>query len=74
MTYPFLYRVAGYDDEAFTSQGILFASSFAEASSKLEDDYGNTLDTIKLSALESGNSYVIPEDIFNKLAEYENFS
>lgn len=56
--YPTLYWVEYWDSFNHTTQktsGCVFASTFAEAMSKVEDYYGDDLCTVKLKMLEEGN-------------------
>ena len=68
MTYPFVYKVhiVFDNDEYHVEHGIGFASSFAEAATKIEDYYGGDLIAIQhIELLEENPLLPCAEGVFD---------
>lgn len=71
MTYPVLFTAKIYDEFAETKQsiihGITFASSFGDAASTIERDYGDDLISVNIALLEAGSTLELSQEIYDTL-------
>lgn len=75
MTYLFIYTAQVFDDETYyLTSGLGFCTSYGDAASQLEENYGNELISItKLTLLAEGNLVMLPLDVLSKIKKEEYF-